>query len=112
MSQNPFSTLHDRGVIARYRSYLPVGENTPVVSLNEGSTPLVHSPKLSAKVGRGVEVYLKYEGLIPTGSFKDRGMTVALSKAVEAGAGPAMAALSGPHCTMFPPACTDYVIRT
>ena len=77
-----FRTLHDRGVIARYSDYLPVTGATPVVSLNEGSTPLIHSPKLSAKVGRGCEVYIKYEGLNPTGSFKDRGMTVALSKAL------------------------------
>ena len=59
------SPLHDRGVIARYRAYLPVTEATPVVSLNEGSTPLIHSPKLSARVGRGCEVYVKYEGLNP-----------------------------------------------
>jgi len=95
MSQKPFSTLHDRGVIARYRSYLPVNESTPVVSLNEGSTPLIHSPKLSEKVGRGVEDYLKYEGLNPTGSFKDRGMTVALSKAVEVGARAVICASTG-----------------
>lgn len=75
--------LHDRGVISRYREYLPVSEHTPIISLNEGSTPLIYSPWLSQAVGRGAEVYLKYEGLNPTGSFKDRGMTVAVSKAVE-----------------------------
>jgi threonine synthase len=69
------SPLHDRGVIARYRNFLPVTDATPVISLNEGSTPLIHSPKLSAQVGRGCEVYIKYEGLNPTSSFKDRGMT-------------------------------------
>ena len=90
-----FRTLHDRGVIARYRSYLPVSESTPVISLNEGSTPLIHSPKLSAKVGRGCEVFIKYEGLNPTGSFKDRGMTVALSKAVERGARAVICASTG-----------------
>ncbi|MCX8511986.1 MAG: pyridoxal-phosphate dependent enzyme, partial [Chthoniobacteraceae bacterium] len=90
-----FRTLHDRGVIARYRDYLPVTEATPVVSLNEGSTPLIHSPKLSAKVGRGCEVYIKYEGLNPTGSFKDRGMTVALSKALEDGARAVICASTG-----------------
>jgi threonine synthase len=74
------------GVIERYREYLPVTETTPIVSLSEGSTPLIFSPRLSAIVGRGVKVYLKHEGLNPTGSFKDRGMTVAVSKAVEAGA--------------------------
>jgi threonine synthase len=90
-----FRTLHDRGVIARYRQFLPVSESTPVVSLNEGSTPLIHSPKLSAKVGRGCEVYIKYEGLNPTGSFKDRGMTLALSKAVERGAQAVICASTG-----------------
>jgi hypothetical protein len=90
-----FRTLHDRGVIARYRQYLPVTESTPVISLNEGSTPLIHSPKLSTKVGRGCEVFIKYEGLNPTGSFKDRGMTVALSKAVEQGARAVICASTG-----------------
>jgi threonine synthase len=74
------------GVIERYREYLPVTEATPIVSLSEGSTPLIFSPRLSAIVGRGAKVYLKHEGLNPTGSFKDRGMTVAVSKAVESGA--------------------------
>jgi threonine synthase len=73
------------GVIERYRAHLPVTEATPVVSLSEGSTPLIYSPRLSAIVGRGCRVYLKHEGLNPTGSFKDRGMTVAVSKAVELG---------------------------
>jgi threonine synthase len=74
---------HDKGVIARYRQFLPVTDATPVVSLNEGSTPLIHSPRLSERVGRGCTVYVKYEGLNPTGSFKDRGMTMAISKAME-----------------------------
>lgn len=65
------------------------------MSLNEGSTPLIHSPKLSALVGRGCEVYVKYEGLNPTGSFKDRGMTMAISKAVEAGAKAVICASTG-----------------
>jgi threonine synthase len=90
-----FRPLHDRGVIARYREYLPVTDATPVISLNEGSTPLIHSPKLSEKVGRGCEVYIKYEGLNPTGSFKDRGMTMALSKAVEGGAKAVICASTG-----------------
>ena len=92
MSQSP---LHDRGVIARYRQFLPVTEATPVISLNEGSTPLIHSPKLSTRVGRGCEVYVKYEGLNPTGSFKDRGMTVAISKAIEDGARAVICASTG-----------------
>jgi threonine synthase len=89
------SPLHDRGVIARWRPYLPVSDATPVISLNEGSTPLIHSPKLSSKVGRGCQVFIKYEGLNPTGSFKDRGMTMAMSKAVERGARAVICASTG-----------------
>jgi threonine synthase len=74
------------GVIELYREFLPVTESTPVVSLGEGSTPLIHSPQLSKRVGRGCEVFIKNEGLNPTGSFKDRGMTVAVSRAIERGA--------------------------
>lgn len=88
-----FQPLHDRGVISRYRAYLPVSEKTPAISLNEGSTPLIHSPRLSGKAN--AEVYVKYEGLNPTGSFKDRGMTVALSKAVENGAKTVICASTG-----------------
>lgn len=87
------SPLHDRGVISRYREYLPVTEATPVISLNEGSTPLIHSPRLSERMG--AEVFIKYEGLNPTGSFKDRGMTMAISKAVEAGAKTVICASTG-----------------
>src|ERR1700677_3224610 len=86
---------HDRGVIARYRNFLPVSDATPVISLNEGSTPLIHSPRLGERVGRGCTVYVKYEGLNPTGSFKDRGMTMALSKAVEDGAKAVICASTG-----------------
>jgi threonine synthase len=73
-----------RGVIEEYRERLPVTADTPVVTLLEGGTPLIPAPALSAEVGR--EVHLKYEGMNPTGSFKDRGMTLAVSKAVEDGA--------------------------
>jgi threonine synthase len=72
-----------RGVIARYRKFLPITDSTPIVSLGEGGTPLIFSTRLSAIVGQDCEVYLKYEGLNPTCSFKDRGMTVAVSKASE-----------------------------
>ena len=72
-----------RGVIERYREFLPISDSTPVVSLGEGDTPLVYSAKLSARVGRGCKVFVKNEGVNPTGSFKDRGMTVAVSKALE-----------------------------
>lgn len=87
------SPLHDRGVISRYREYLPVTDATPVVSLNEGSTPLIHSPRLSERARR--KVFVKFEGLNPTGSFKDRGMTVAMSKAAEAGADTVVCASTG-----------------
>lgn len=82
-----------RGVIEEYREYLPVSEATPVVTLQEGNTPLLHAPRLSDRVG--AEVYLKYEGLNPTGSFKDRGMTMAISKAVEDGAKAVVCASTG-----------------
>ncbi|MFL6514409.1 MAG: threonine synthase [Chthoniobacterales bacterium] len=90
-----------RGVIERYRQYLPVTDSTPIVSLGEGNTPLIYSPRLSEMVGccanpaRTCQVYIKYEGLNPTGSFKDRGMTVAVSKALEQGARTLICASTG-----------------
>ena len=72
-----------RGVIERFRELLP--PCNAVISLGEGNTPLVFSPKLSARVGRGCGVFVKNEGLNPTGSFKDRGMTVAVSRAIDRG---------------------------
>src|SRR6202022_2427305 len=72
------------GVIEAYRSFLPVGPDTPVVTLLEGGTPLLAAPRLSERVD--AHVFLKVEGANPTGSFKDRGMTMAISKAVEEGA--------------------------
>ena len=83
------------GIIDRYRKYMPVTDKTPVVTLNEGNTPLIHAAHLSALVGKGFEVYLKYEGSNPTGSFKDRGMTMAISKACEKGANAVMCASTG-----------------
>src|SRR5438477_11816784 len=74
-----------QGVIERYREFLPLSSETPIVSLGEGNTPLIYSPRLSERVGRGCEVFIKNEGVNPTGSFKDRGMTVAVSKAIERG---------------------------
>lgn len=84
-----------KGIIAKYEKFLPVSGNTPVVSLDEGDTPLLHAPYISSLIGEGVEVRLKYEGLNPTGSFKDRGMTLAISKAVEQGAKAVMCASTG-----------------
>ncbi len=77
-------TLGWRGVIDEYRAFLPVSEATPVVTLQEGGTPLLAASRLSERVG--ARVWLKFEGANPTGSFKDRGMTVAISKALEEGA--------------------------
>jgi threonine synthase len=73
-----------KGLIDRYRDYLPKVASKNIVTLHEGNTPLIHSAVLSAKTG--LNVYLKYEGLNPTGSFKDRGMTMAISMAKEKGA--------------------------
>ena len=84
-----------QGVIEAYRKYLPVTEKTPVVTLNEGNTPLLHARHLSSLLGSGRKVYLKFEGANPTGSFKDRGMTVAVSKAVEDGCTAVICASTG-----------------
>jgi threonine synthase len=81
------------GVIAAYRDHLPVTDATPVVTLLEGGTPLVEAPHLSERTG--VRVLLKLEGLNPTGSFKDRGMTLAISKAVEEGTKAVICASTG-----------------
>ena len=83
------------GLIEAYRSYLPVTEETPVVSLQEGNTPLIPVPAIAHQVGRQVEVFVKYDGLNPTGSFKDRGMTLAISKAKEAGTKAVICASTG-----------------
>ncbi|HWD86281.1 MAG TPA: threonine synthase [Solirubrobacteraceae bacterium] len=81
------------GLIERYRGRLPFAEDDPVVSLEEGSTPLVLAPRLSERVG--AEVWLKLEGANPTGSFKDRGMTCAVSAAVREGAEAVICASTG-----------------
>lgn len=81
-----------RGLIEEFRSHLPVTENTPVVTLQEGNTPLI---PIGEVLGLDFPVYVKYEGLNPTGSFKDRGMTMAISKAVEEGARAVVCASTG-----------------
>lgn len=83
------------GLIEAYRQYLPVTETTPVVTLQEGNTPLIPVPAIAQKIGRQVRVLVKYDGLNPTGSFKDRGMTMAISKAKEAGAKAVICASTG-----------------
>jgi len=92
-SAGPLTVAGKRGLIDRWREHLPVTDDTPIVTLDEGDTPLVFSERLSAEVG--ADVWLKYEGLNPTGSFKDRGMTLAISKALEKGTSAVMCASTG-----------------
>lgn len=84
------------GIIERYQEYLPVTDKTPIISLNEGNTPLILAEALPQELGlKNIRIYYKFEGLNPTGSFKDRGMTMAISKAVEAGSKAVMCASTG-----------------
>src|SRR5438046_546333 len=83
------------GVIESYREFLPVSPETPIISPGEGNTPLTYSPRLSERIGRGCEIFVKNEGANPTGSFKDRGMTVAISKAMERGTKAVICASTG-----------------
>jgi threonine synthase len=92
-------------LIERYRDHLPLEDGDPVVTLNEGSTPLIHSPRLSERVE--ADVYLKFEGANPTGSFKDRGMTVAVSRAKGRGAEAIICASTG----NTPARCAAYAAR-
>jgi threonine synthase len=89
----PLAVEGRRGIIRRWAEHLPVSDATPVVTLGEGGTPLVHSDRLSDETD--AEVWLKYEGLNPTGSFKDRGMTLAISKALEEGSSAVVCASTG-----------------
>ena len=89
----PLTVAGRRGVIRRYFDHLPVSDSTPIVTLDEGDTPLIYSERLSAEAE--AEVWLKYEGLNPTGSFKDRGMTLAISKALEEGSKVVVCASTG-----------------
>ncbi|MGH7864908.1 MAG: threonine synthase [Candidatus Binataceae bacterium] len=83
------------GLIEHYRRFLPVSDSTPVVTLNEGNTPLIEARWLAERLGAEVKVYLKFDGVNPTGSFKDRGMTVAVSKALGEGANTVICASTG-----------------
>jgi threonine synthase len=87
--------MRHAGIIERYHGYLPISHKTPIVTLQEGDTPLLFSSLLSGILGRNFEVYLKYEGLNPTGSFKDRGMAMAVSKAKEDGSKAIICASTG-----------------
>lgn len=87
--------MYYQGLINKYREFLPVTDNTPVVTLNEGNTPLIKAENLAKKIGIEADIYLKFEGCNPTGSFKDRGMTMAVTKAKEAGSGAIICASTG-----------------
>lgn len=91
----PLRSSYWPGLIEAYRQYLPVSDQTPVVTLQEGNTPLIPAPAIAEIIGRQVQVYVKYDGLNPTGSFKDRGMTMAISKAKEEGAKAVICASTG-----------------
>lgn len=83
-------------LIEYYKDFLPIKDNTPIISINEGFTPLIKADRIAERTGiKGLTVYLKYDGLNPTGSFKDRGMTMAISKAVEEGSKAVMCASTG-----------------
>src|SRR5213592_3709289 len=92
-------------LIERYRERLPIEEGDPVVTLNEGSTPLIEVPRLSERIG--ARAWLKFEGTNPTGSFKDRGMTVAVSRAKGAGAEAIICASTGNTAA----SCAAYAAR-
>lgn len=87
--------MYYQGLINRYREFLPVDDSTPIVTLNEGNTPLIKADNLAKKIGVDAEIYLKFEGCNPTGSFKDRGMTMAVTKAKESGSGAIICASTG-----------------
>jgi threonine synthase len=95
MSAPSSRPAHYKGLIDRYKDRLPVDENTPIVSLNEGDTPLIKLINIPKEIGFDGEIYVKYEGLNPTASFKDRGMTMAVSKAAEEGAKAIVCASTG-----------------
>ena len=87
--------MYYQGLINKYRKYLPVSDLTPVVTLNEGNTPLIKADNLAKKIGLECNLYLKFEGCNPTGSFKDRGMTMAVTKAKEEGSNAIICASTG-----------------
>jgi len=83
------------GVLAKYREFLPITDRTPLITMNEGDTPLIRSHNLARELGVRGELWLKYEGANPTGSFKDRGMVMAVAKALEEGSRAIMCASTG-----------------
>src|SRR5438093_2506557 len=95
MGSTTSKSQRGRGVIESYRAFLLLSASAPVISLGEGNTPLIYCPQLTKRIGRDCEVFVKNEGMNPTGSFKDRGMTVAVSKALERGASALICASTG-----------------
>ena len=89
------------GLINAYKNYLPVNNKTPIITLKEGNTPLIFSENLSNLIGNNTKIYLKYDGLNPTGSFKDRGMTMAISKAKEENCEAVICASTGNTCLLY-----------
>lgn len=82
------------GLLREYKEYLPITDKTPLITLHEGNTPLIKAEKIGKELG-GIELYFKYDGLNPTGSFKDRGMVMAVAKALEEGSKAIMCASTG-----------------
>jgi len=89
------NTDHWPGLINKYRDFLPVTDKTPVITLNEGNTPLISASHINEVVKQKIKIYFKYEGSNPSGSFKDRGMTLAITKAVEEGTKAVICASTG-----------------
>jgi threonine synthase len=84
-----------QGIIEKYKDFLPVSHSTPIITLHEGCTPLIKAESIARKLTKNIHLYLKYEGVNPTGSFKDRGMTLAISKAAEENARAVICASTG-----------------
>ncbi len=84
-----------RGLLHEYREFLPISDNTPIITLREGNTPLIRASNIPARLGINLELFFKFDGANPTGSFKDRGMTMAISKAMEDGARAVICASTG-----------------
>ena len=84
-----------QGIIKKYREFLPIKDDSKIITLNEGNTPLIRTSRLRDYINKGIDLYLKYEGLNPSGSFKDRGMTVAIFKALEEGSKAVICASTG-----------------
>lgn len=95
IGERNISKISWKGIIEEYREFLPVSDKTPVITLKEGNTPLIKAVNLQKKAGLDLDLYLKFDGMNPTGSFKDRGMTMAISKAVEAGSKAVICASTG-----------------